>query len=111
MEATIKELKKQLFETKSIYESCLADLNEKDQIMALKTVISTTNCSVFELLNFFLKENCSDIEAKLLSLEKMIYELKRKLSENEESHRCFVIETAEVKDKLIEENIVSFIEF
>ena len=38
MEVTIKELKKQIFETKSIYESCLADSNEKDRIMALKTV-------------------------------------------------------------------------
>ena len=42
-----------------------------------------------------------------MSLEKMIYELRRKLSENEESYRCFVIETTEIKDKLNEENIVS----
>ena len=42
-----------------------------------------------------------------MSLEKMIYELKRKLTESDESHRCFVIETTEIKDKLNEENIVS----
>ena len=41
-----------------------------------------------------------------MSLEKTVCELKRNLSENEESHRRFVIETAELKDKLIEEKNV-----
>ena len=39
LETTIKELSEKLLETKLIYETCLADLDEKDRIIAEKTVI------------------------------------------------------------------------
>ena len=48
-----------------------------------------------------------DKEAKVMSLGKTICELKRQLSESEESHRRFVIETADIKEQLIEEKTVS----
>jgi hypothetical protein len=38
LETTITELKEKLAETKSIYESCLADSNEKDRIITQKMV-------------------------------------------------------------------------
>ena len=51
--------------------------------------------------------SCSDKESKLVVLEKTICELKRKLNEIAESHNRFVIETADIKEQLIEEKSVS----
>ena len=42
LKTNINELKQELVETKLIYERCLSDSNEKDRIIALKTVIRST---------------------------------------------------------------------
>jgi hypothetical protein len=51
--------------------------------------------------------SCSDKESKLAILEKTICELECTLKENEESQRKFLIETAEIKDRIIGEKNVS----
>jgi hypothetical protein len=51
--------------------------------------------------------SCSDKESKLVSLEKTICQLKRKLTENENSHQKILDKTSDFKDKIIEERSVS----
>jgi hypothetical protein len=50
LETKVKEQNEKLLETKLIYETCLAELDEKDRIISEKTVIIKLSTSLSKVI-------------------------------------------------------------